>query len=328
MWRQKLKRKSLLSLLGVFLAATFIAASPVYAQQSSSNGFLVSPVREELVVDQGKSETVELTVENATNAAMTAKAIVNDFEPSTDESGQPRILLDENASVSGNSFKTIVSPISNFTLGPRERKTVPVRITVPANASSGGYYGAIRFINDAGGQDNNVALAASVGTIFLVTVPGDVKESLELVEFTAAKDGSTGRFFVGTGQISLITRLRNTGNVHVKPFGRVQVADRSGKVIEDYEFNLTEPRANVLPNSTRKFEDKLTKSYGFGKYTATANLGYGDGGNLITAKTTFWVVPAWVFIVLGIALVGLAVGGFLIYRRFSGPSKHKAKSRR
>lgn len=325
-----MKRKSLLAVFGVFLAATVLSNVPVQAQQNgASNGFLVSPVREELTVEPGKSATTELTVENVTGASTTASAVVNDFEPSADESGQPKILLDNSKSSSGNSFKSIVAPIAPIKLGPKEKKTVPVRITVPMGASAGGYYGAIRFATESSGTDKNVALTASVATIFLVTVPGDLKEGMELVEFSAAKDENNGRFFVGSGAMSLVTRLQNTGNIHLKPFGRVQVTDRSGNVVEKYEFNSTEPRANILPGSTRKFEDKLTKGYSFGKYTATANLGYENGGgSLITASTTFWIIPIWFLAVAAVLIVALIAGAFLVFLKLSRPSKHKVKTRR
>ncbi|MFO0882386.1 MAG: hypothetical protein U0491_02965 [Candidatus Saccharimonadales bacterium] len=316
---------ALLSIASVVMLTLPVATTHA---QNSGNGFVVSPVRSELTLDPGKSQVVTLTVENATGGVTTAKAIVNDFEPSGDENGQPRILLDDKAAPS-NSFKSLVGNIPNTTLNPGEKKNIDVRITVPGNANAGGYYGAIRFVSDNGSSnDKNVALSASVGTIFLVRVTGSLTESLQLVEFTAAKNSDPGRFFINSGKMSIITRLKNTGNIHVKPFGRVQVTDRSGKIVQEYEFNNTDPRANVLPNSTRKFEDQLKNQNWIGKYTITANLGYGTSGSLITAKNTFWVIPAWSIAVLAGIVVLFLVLGFFIYRKLSTRSKHTAKVRR
>ena len=284
-----MKRHISLLAVGLLFAASIVATiQPTNVKaQNSSTGFLVSPVRVEMSLDPGKSETTTLSVENVTGGTVTAKPIVNDFEPAQDESGQPKIILDENASAGSQSFKTLVGNLPSVTLGPKEKKDIPIKISVPGNASAGGYYGAIRFISEADAGDKNVALSASVGTIFLIRVSGNLTEELSLVEFTAAKNGSTGRFFMNAGDMSVVTRLKNTGNIHVKPFGRVQISDRSGKVVVDYEFNSTEPRANVLPDSTRKFVDPLKSQKWIGKYTMTVNLGYGTGGNLITAKNTF-----------------------------------------
>lgn len=302
---------------------------PAGAQQSSSaSGFLVSPVRSELTIDQGKSETVKITVENATNTPTVAKPIVNDFEPSNDESGQPKILLDEGVSAAGNSFKSLVGNLEPIPLGPKEKKELSVKIAVPGNASAGGYYGAVRFVSEQEGTDKNVALSASVGTIFLVRVPGNLTEKLDLVQFTAAKNGSNGRFFINSGKMTIVTRLKNTGNIHVKPYGRVDITDRNGKTVETYEFNGTEPRANVLPNSTRKFVDNLKNEKWFGKYTVTANFGYGSGGSLITAKTTFWVIPSWMIILFAIIVVAIIAASFMLYRKFSRKSHKPVRPRR
>ena len=306
----------------------FSVLAPVGAQQGSFNGYLVSPVRSELTIEQGKSEIVRLTVENATNSPTVAKPIVNDFEPSKDESGQPKILLDNNVLAGGNSFKSLVGSLQSIPLGPKEKKEVAVTISVPGNANVGGYYGAVRFVSEQQGTDKNVALSASVGTIFLIRVPGNLTEKLDLVEFTAAKNNSNGRFFINSGSMTVVTRLKNSGNIHVKPYGRVNVTDRSGKLVESYEFNSNDPRANVLPNSTRKFEDKLKNQNWLGKYTVSANFGYGSGGSLITASTTFWVVPTWVFILMGLILLALIIGGYLLYRKFTNKSHRSVRPRR
>lgn len=322
------------SLASVVLAVSsivLVASNFTSAQQSGvANGFKVSPVRAEVTVDKGKTSTQKVYVTNVNSYPVTARAIINDFEASTDETGKPQIILDENKSAASNSFKSLVKPIADVTLEPGKAVEIPVVITVPGDAQAGGYYGAVRFISaesDTPGQ-KNVALSASVGTIFLVKVPGELTEQLQLVDFSAAKDGSTSRFFTNGNNLEIITRLKNTGNIHVAPFGRVQISDRSGKIVEEYEFNGESPRANILPNSTRKFTDKLKKQNFVGKYTVTANLGYGTTGSLISTKTTFWVVPLWMLITAAVVFVGLLVGGFLVYRRISVNRKHKTHTRR
>jgi hypothetical protein len=322
--------KKLLSLFsGACILVASVAAAftaPVSAQ--GSNGYIVSPVREELTIEKGKSQTVTLTVENATNNATVAKAIVNDFEASGDETGQPRILLDENVSAASNSFKGLVAKLSSIELGAHQKKQIDVTISVPQSANAGGYYGAIRFISDNDQNDKNVALSASVGTIFLVKVPGNLKEAMELLQFTASKNGSNGRFFVNGGEIAILTRLRNTGTIHVKPFGRIAITDSRGKEVEAYEFNNLEPRSNVLPNSIRKFEDKLKNKHWLGKYTVTANFGYGSSGSLITAKTYFWVIPTWLFVLMGVVILAIIVGAYMLYRKFFASKQHHPRSYR
>jgi hypothetical protein len=241
--------------------------------------------------------------------------------------GQPKVIFDSDKSAPANSFKSLVSPLGKINIPAKSQKDITVNISVPGNANPGGYYGAVRVapINEA---DKNVTLAASVGTLFLIRVPGNLTESLNLTELTASKNGSNGRFFINGGDMAVVTKLQNTGNIHVKPFGTIKITDSKGTVVEEYEFNFNEPRSNVLPNSTRKFEDSLKNQKWFGKYTITANLGYGTGGNLITSKNTFWVFPAWLVISIAVAILAIIVVAFLIYRKVSLTRKHKVKARR
>lgn len=322
-----MKHKRVVSIAAAFVLLGTVLTGAVYAQESG-NGFQVSPVRVELTVAPGSSEKTTITAINPTSGDINANVVVNDFEAATDESGQPKVIFQADQSAPGNSFKSLVGgDLGSVSIPAGGSVQIPVTITVPDNASPGGYYGAVR-LEPSVESDKNVNLSASVGTLFLVTVPGDLNESLELVEFTAAKDGSAGRFFIGGGdKIQIITRLKNTGNIHVKPFGRIQI-EKNGEVVEQYEFNNTEPKANVLPDSTRKFVDEVNYSNFFGKYTITANLGYGSAGNLITAKNTFWVVPVWLVVVAVAVLILLVVGAFLLYRKLRQNRKHKVNPRR
>lgn len=305
------------------VSATFVLmaamAVPALAQntQQTANGFRISPVRSEYTIEKGKSETAQLTLENPSDVATTAQAVVNDFVASDKEDGEPRLVLDENAEAPKNSFKSLVQPVADVELGPREKKDITVILKVPSDASAGGYYGAIRFIPSGGSSGSgNVGLTASVGTIMLVTVPGDLNEQLNLVQLSAAQEG-TAKSFITSGGLEVLTRLQNTGDIHVKPFGKIQVKNIFGKVVEEHEFNSAgsgaDARANVLPGSTRKFINKLEKKY-LGRYTIEANIGYSSsGGDIISSKATFWYMPIWAILV-AIAVVVLIIAGiyFLI----------------
>src|SRR5690606_31396147 len=96
-------------------------------------------------------------------------------------------------------------------------------INIPENANPGGYYGAVRVVPVSNGLgDGNVGLTASVGTIVLIRVPGPLVEKVSLIEFTSAQNGKAKSFFT-SGDVSSLIRLKNEGDIHVKPFGKVQV---------------------------------------------------------------------------------------------------------
>lgn len=298
-----------------FAAAALVLLSGggerVFAQASNQgNGLKIAPVRTDLTIEKGGSRQVSLFIENITASTLTVSGFKNDFVASDDESGEPRIILDEKESAPGNSFKTLVGALPTIRLVPNERREVRISLSVPKDAPAGGYYGAIRFAPGTGDSDKNVSLTASVGTIFLIRVPGDIKEQLQVEDFTAKHNNNTGSLF-NSGPISIVTRFKNFGNVHVLPFGKITVKDFSGKVIDEIEINNTQPRGSVLPNSVRKFEYELKEKKLFGRYTAEGSFGYGSSGELIQAKKVFYVIP---FKMIAAVIFGLAFIIFILPR--------------
>ena len=308
------------------------ASASVYAQarpttapntKGAGNGLKIYTVKTDIIVDKGNSRTVSVTVENITGSPVTVTAVTNDFVPSADESGEPRIILDEKQRAPGNSFKSLISTLPTVTLAPSEKREVKITLSVPTNASSGGYYGAVRFSPGTGENDKNVALTASVGSIFLVRVPGDITEKLSVEGFTVLPikscDGGTatrpctpvyggaGSLF-SNGPVAIETRFRNFGNIHVQPFGKISIKNFSGKIIQEIEINNSQPRGSVLPASIRKFTLPVSEKKLFGKYTAEASFGYGSNGELLLAKKTFYVIPfKLIALVLGVLIFAIFI---------------------
>ncbi len=301
-----------------------LGVAGVSAQSNVANGFQVSPVRSEFTIDKGKSQVLTISVQNPTDVATTAKAVVNNFVASDDQTGEPRLVLDEGGQQPKNNFKSLVGTVPDVQLGPKQKKDVNVTITVPSDANSGGYYGAIRFLPAAVSGSGNVGLTASVGTIVLVTVPGNLHEQLDLQQLSTAQGGKDMSFF-RSGQVDLVTILKNSGDIHVKPFGKVTVTKTFGGQVAEFEFNNTEPKANVLPDSSRKFVNTLPKEVQkFGRYTVTINLGYSQGsGQLITSSTTFWYVPPMYLLILAAVIILIVAAIFWVVRKTRARRTHK-----
>lgn len=325
-------RRYLLS-AGVALAVLCMALSSgtVNAQTNNSrqntttgNGLRISPVRNDLTIKPGSSQTVDLYVTNITNLPTKLKGVINDFIASEDESGKPRILLDENTSAPSHGLRQYVTKIENFTLQPQEQRIIKVKIAMPSDAAGGGYFGAVRFLPENVDESLNVSLTASVGSLFLVTVPGDIKEQAGVESFnvTRGENGKASNFFTNGSGLRSVARIKNTGNVQVQPFGKV-VLKKGSKVLGTYEVNNIQPRGSVLPDSIRRFNvDFGDKAKTLGKYTVEGNFGYGATGQLISAKTSFFVVPLPILITLIICLL------LIIAAVFIGPRMLKSHDRK
>lgn len=301
-----------------------IGIATTQAQTDTGNGFRISPVKSELVIEKGKSTNLDITIENPTDAATIARPIVNNFVASANEDGEARIILDENAPAPKNDFRKLVGQIADLNLGPREKKDISVKISIPTDASSGGYYGTVRFVPTVVNNAGNVSLTASVGTIVLVTVPGNLTERVDLLKLGAGQNGKF-KSFITNGNVDVIVRLQNKGDIHVQPFGKVNVKDAFGKTV--HEFELNKNRASILPGTVRKYNETLNKkSERLGRYTVTANIGYSQGsGNIITARATYWYVPTWAVYVLMVLLVLIVAGVYVLSRKLRGSGNHRAK---
>lgn len=304
-WRLAL---AFIALSGLMLSGLSGSASAV-----GGNGLRVSPVRPpDIIIEPGKNFTVNIVVTNITTEAANLQVIINDFTASSDESGQPAILLDPGQFSPKHSLKRFIKPLPNFSLKAGEQKSIPVTITVPGNATGGGYFGTVRFapasaVND---PDKNVTLAGSVGSLLLVRVPGDIKSQVSLASFDVRQGGVPKNLFFSNKQISSVVRFQNEGNIQEQPFGKIQLKDRKNKVLAEYEINDINPRGNILPDTVRKFETDLDKIGSFGMYKLVGNFGYGTNGQLLSASTTFYVVP-FILIIAFLSLVALII--FLVF---------------
>lgn len=314
-WSRKIIPLTLIALVISFFGLTTLRAQ----DESPGNGMRITPIRKEFILTASQSDSYEIEVTNVSTGDMNIAIVVNDFE-SDNATGQPKLLVGPGES-STHSLKSFVKVPSSISLKPGETKKVTVDVTVPDNAAPGGYFGVVRF--QAGGRGatanaGDVALNASVSSILLVSVPGQTNELLNLSSIQVLKNNEAGTFFE-TAPESVAIRLENAGNTIVKPFGRVTIKDWRSNEVYSYEFNGSLIRGNVLPESSRVFEDPISNIGRIGRYTVEANLSYGDGGgNILYGSTTFWVVPWRLLLgimVLLIALIWVATRGIKLYNK-------------
>lgn len=294
------------------LSLVVIAALPAYAATASTtsgNGLKISPVRTDLTINPGTSKTITLFVQNVTSTTTTFHAVVNDFVAGSGENGAPALILDPTQYAPTNSLKRDISVIPDITIAPGQTQPVKVTIAIPQGAPGGGYFGAVRFVpSSAAAGKQNVTLSASVGSLILVRVPGDIKDNLTIKSFDVRgnpNSNTPSSFYTSNKSLFAIVRFSNQGNVQEQPFGKV-LLKKGAHTLQTTEINNTDPKGNVLPDSIRRFSVPLDKVGSWGKYTVEGNFGYGTNGQLLSASSTFYVVPV-TFIVMGILVLVLVL---------------------
>ena len=307
------------------------AATPAPVAGSTGQGLEISPPVIQLNADPGQTVTASIRVRNVAVGELITKGRADDFGADNSEDGNPKILIDEQGTTR-YSLKTWIQSVPDLDLAPQELKTTTVVINVPKDAEPGGHFGVIRFtavppsLNGTG-----VALSASVGTLILLRVSGNVTEkvtvaSLKTSETVAVKnkpsiDKITS--FFEHGPINFEARLQNEGSVHEDAQGSIVIKNIFGKVVGTVAVNST--GGNVLPGSVRKFTQTFPKKTLFGYYSAKMNLTYLSGKQSLSGSTSFWVIP-WKLVLL--VIIGAVVVIYLLrvgLRRYNASIIAKAR---
>lgn len=315
----------------LFASVSPVAAATTNTNAGAGNGLRISPVRTDLTINPGNSQTIDVYVTNLTKEDAVLQGVVDDFTAGTDESGNPAILLNGEKAPS-HSLKDYVSSIGTFSLAGQATKDLKVTIAIPKGVAGGGYFGAVRIVPAPSNANKNVNLTASVGSLILVTVPGPVNEQMSLASFdvrhinpkTNAVE-SPSVLFTSNKNIAGVVRFQNSGNLQEEPFGKM-ILKKGSKTIATYDVNNTSPRGNVLPSSIRRFAVPLSGMGSFGKYTLEGNFGYGTKGQLLSASTSFYIVPLTAIVIAVVVLLLILVVVYLI-RAYIKEAIKKATSR-
>lgn len=307
---KKILRATLFTVMAVSLFVGLVGnVAGVSAQDGAAgNGIKLSPVRSDITMRPGESRTIKLTVQNITNSTAEFQAIVNDMI-AKGEDGKPALILEDDKYAPSHSLKRYVSNIPDVTIDAGKSQQVAATITIPSSAAAGGYYGAIRFVPAGTGINKNVTLSASVASIVLVRVNGDIVEDTTIKSFDVrngkTENAGASKLFFNNKDLYAWARFENKGDSHVQPYGKITLK-KGNTILQTTEINDTSPRGNVLPDSIRRFYVELDKIGLWGKYTIEGNFGYGTSGQLLSATSTFYVITLWP-ILLGLGLIVLIV---------------------
>ena len=287
----------IISIITVGTIVGIVPVTPTHAQAvdpSAAQGLQISPAIVELNAEKGKTYTLNLKVTNVTMAGLVYSTTVNDFD-AKDETGAANVLLTSTLPPTA-SIITWLKTGSEFSLDSHESRSITAEITVPTDAEAGGHYGVLRFSGHAPNvSGTGVGLSASAGMLILIRVAGNITESANLASFYTVSGTSQTSFFE-YAPINFVTRIKNDGNIHVKPTGTITIQDAFGNTVGTVPVNDT--KAIVLPTSIRRFNSEYKSGWMFGMYTANLTLGYGTTGQAITNTITFWVIPYKLILVL------------------------------
>lgn len=287
------------SFLFCLIAGGLCATSVVEAQ--GGVGVRIQPSTIDERVDPGSEASGVLTVTNENGGRQTYYIATRNVE-SMDDSGRPifaKIPSDDPHEVAA----WIKLDVRSTTLEVGQIAEIPYRIQVPADASPGSYFGAIFVTREAETPgESGAGVGFQVASLVNLRVNGNAVEGIKVREF------STDRQFYARSNVHFKMRIENTGTVYERPRGIIVIKDMLGREVGNVILN--EKGGGVMPRNERTYETEwVPDGFLFGRLTAEATIGYGDGAqSTVMGDTSFWVIPyKEIGVVLGVGLLVVLV---------------------
>jgi len=178
---------------------------------------------------------------------------------------------------------------TSFTLGPKQGQRLICRVRPPKDAA-GGYYallsclgqpqGTSRQSNESGGVGASIEFNYRVMSVVMLTVPGpNIEARIEAGQPVLKRSGASGYL--------VSVPVRNTGNIHTRMGGTVEVRSEAGQMVE--QFPLTAGRGFLLPEQERLFQSRGEVNLSDGLYSVLVQLRPVGGGAPMRKAFPFYV---------------------------------------
>lgn len=321
-----MKTTSRIILSGLTLCFGLIFALPVSAYEiqkltnvEKENDFTLGPGKVEVFLSKGESATKNLMITNRLGEPMKFRVNIEDFIGSLTGDRAAVLLGEEKGPYSLRDY--LHPELTEFNLNHGERIVLPVEISIPEDAEPGGLYGSVLVsTSPIGGAsegsdvtEGQIQFVSRIGSLFFVRVEGDAKEEGSLEEF----DTILSKRFYQQGPISFAALYRNSGNIHLSPYGVIEIKNFLGSKIGTVEIDPY----FAMPNSLRAREVKWDGGFAMGRYTATLSLNRGYNDIIDQKQISFWILPWKILLIIGIivlfviALFWFAASRFEIKRK-------------
>jgi len=267
-----------------------------------------------------------LTIENLSDNSVSLKTQFKLFKGNAN--GQVEILSDKDNH--SDIFSKIQltekdSPLGTLSLGPKQKKDLNLKISIPEGQISSDYYFSLIFVsqpdstqqNPAGpsGQNSFSNLSGGIAMNIILSIGPKSSPRDEAGKASGSIEEFSSPEFLQGGPVSFNLRVKNSGAHFVSPKGTIYIRNMFGQTIGKIDL----PAQNILANSTRSLTNDNSVSnsavwpekFLLGFYTANLSLDLSPHGPTLTKTTQFAAFP----LKLGI---GIALGIILfliIYKR-------------
>lgn len=288
----------------IALLTTYYLLPTTAASAQALQSITVSPPTTELTLSPGQQSERTLSVINSSQHPLVLTTTLQDFVVH-DSSGIPEFLspnlLDNRRAAA--SWITLHS--NTVTVLPQQSQTISYTINVPLDARPGGHYAAILLHPQT---PSVVATGASVETqiasLLSLTVTGTIKEEAFITEFST---NSLQEY----GPIKTTLKIKNDGDVHIKPVGQIVIRDMLGRTVDTQQIETH----NIFPDASRSFQNTLGSTWMVGRFEARFTGSYGRTNAPFTATVSFWIFPWKANMIIALLIVALILAIIYVKRQ-------------
>lgn len=296
--------------VGVTVATlVLISSGTVHAQQNA--GITLIPATIEEPADPGGiiSETLKITNESVEDKEY---YIFKQNIVGVETGGVP-IFGEEGAEITGYEMSEWIQiPTEPVKISAGQTVELPIVINVPMTATPGSHFGGI-FISAEPPKlrETGAGVGYEVVSIVSIRISGDVIDAARIRQF------STDKLLYSGKHVTFSAKIENQGNILIRPRGPLTITSMFNT--EPVAFTVNDTLAGVFPGTVRDLQFKWdSDELGFGRYEAILALVYEgeDGQKTIDSTLVFWIFPAKVMMWIGIALVIIIGGGYLLTKYY------------
>lgn len=213
----------------------------------------VSPGRIEISVAPAKGYEDVLLVRNTEKNNLEVKLRIEDWFKAPEGAGKEK----------SSGFDWLEIKPLEFELKEGEIKQVNFKVTIPKNAR--GELNGMLFVEGRPKEtaEGAIGINTSIGIPIYVMIKGTEQFKAEV----------EGLEVVNRSPLELTVKIKNRGNVHIRPTGAIEIKNKNGILIT---IPLNEYNYPVLPLSSRTLEIRSDKKLEQGEYVADIKMGYGD----------------------------------------------------
>ncbi len=237
----------------------------------------LTPARQTTIIDPGQSQLLKITVKNDEKESVFVHGTVEGF--GIEERTKRAIFGIFDPAVSWIT----VNP-KQITIEPGQTKDIFFTLSVPQNTPPQVHY--LAFFAEVRSTGGQVGISSRVGSLVFLYVSGNVREEMNIVDFSAGSSWYT------KPDASIFLQTKNQGTIHTIPQGVVRAHDWRGNTLA--EFHLNKENHLVLPSSewAESYVFQL-KPWHIGKIDLTLQLNYGLEQKMLLRKAEFWYIPIW-----------------------------------